>query len=124
MNYRLKKGVPIATSDLTHALNFLKANNSEYSLNLINIIATGFSAEAHIANNVGLSQNNDEFPSKLKPGITITGVINFSGSVDRQYMIKKTFIDSDIEVFSTLGKAHFPSEGYEEEDVYMQSMNP
>ncbi|TXD51488.1 MULTISPECIES: alpha/beta hydrolase [unclassified Polaribacter] len=44
MNYRLKKGIPIATSDLTTALNFLKANNNYYNLNLENIILTGFSA--------------------------------------------------------------------------------
>lgn len=118
MNYRLKQGVPIATSDLSIALNFLKANNSDYNLNLENIIVTGFSAGAHIATNIGLSQNNPEFPSKLKQGIVITGVINFSGSVDRQDMIERTFIDSDIEVLSTLGKALYPSESYEVEDVY------
>lgn len=110
--------MPIATSDLTHALNFLKANNSDYLLNLENIIVTGFSAGTHIATNVGLSQNNPEFPTPLNQDITITGIINFSGSVDRQNLIEKTFIDSDIEVFSTLGKALFPSEGYEVEDVY------
>jgi len=118
MNYRLKKGVPIATSDLTIALNFLKANNSEYNLNLENIIVTGFSAGAHIATNVGFSQNNPGFPNKLKQGILITGIINFSGSVDRQDIIEKTFIDSDIEVLSTLGKALYPSEGYEVKDVF------
>jgi acetyl esterase/lipase len=53
MYYRLKKGVPIAAFDLTHALNFLKANNSDYLLNLKNTIVTGFTAGAHIAANVG-----------------------------------------------------------------------
>lgn len=110
--------MPIATSDLTHTLNFLKGNNSDYPLNLENVIVTGFSAGAHIATNIGLSQNNLEFPKTLNQGITITGIINFSGSVDRQIVIEKTFIDSDIEALSTLGKALFPSEGYEEEGVY------
>ena len=42
MNYRLKRGIPMATTDLTNALNYLKANNSDYNLNLKNIIVTGF----------------------------------------------------------------------------------
>ena len=52
LNYRLKRGIPMATSDLTHALNFLKAKNADYGLNLENVIVTGFSAGAHIATNV------------------------------------------------------------------------
>lgn len=118
INYRLKKGVPIAISGLTRALNFLEANNNDYLLNLGNIVVTGFSAGAHIATNVGLSQNNPEFPTPLKTGVTITAVINFLGSVGRQDIIERTFINSDIEVFNTLGKALFPFEGYEVEDVY------
>ncbi|MFT5941314.1 MAG: acetyl esterase/lipase [Sediminicola sp.] len=55
MNYRLKKGIPLATSDLTNALNFLHTNNSAYKLNLYNVIVTGFSAGAHIATNVGVN---------------------------------------------------------------------
>jgi len=117
-NYRLKKGVPVATTDLTNALNFLKANNKDYPLNLESVIVTGFSAGAHIATNVAFSQNNPEFPNTLDQNIKITGVINFSGSVDRQHVIERTFINSDIEVLSTLGNALFPSEGYEAEDVY------
>ena len=111
INYRLKQGVVIATADLTNALNFLNANNSDDNLNLENVILTGFSAGGHIAKNVGLSQNNPEFPNTLNPAIKVTGIINFSGSVDRLDIIEKTFMDSDIEVLSTLGKAIFPSEG-------------
>ncbi|MFT4887674.1 MAG: acetyl esterase/lipase [Pseudohongiellaceae bacterium] len=69
MNYRLKKGVPIATTDLTNALNFLKANNSDYPLYLENVIVTGFSAGAHIVTNVAVSQNNPEFPNTLNQKI-------------------------------------------------------
>jgi acetyl esterase/lipase len=118
MNYRLKKGVPIAIADLTNALNFLKANNDPYSLKLESIIETGFSAGGHIATNVEFSQNNPEFPNTLNQDIKITGIINLSGSVDRQDVTEGTFIDSDIEVLSTLGKALFPSDGYEVEEVY------
>ena len=114
MNYRLKKGIPIATTDLTNALNFLKTNNANYDLNLNNIIVTGFSAGAHIATNVGVSQNNFEYPNKLNDGIKITGIINFSGPVDGLDVVEKIFSDNENEFFSEIGKALFPeSEGYE-----------
>jgi acetyl esterase/lipase len=38
MNYRIKRGVPIATEDLTYALNLLRANNATYHLNLDRVI--------------------------------------------------------------------------------------
>jgi acetyl esterase/lipase len=82
LNYRLKRGIPLATSDLTNALNFLNANNADFGLNLDNVIVTGFSAGAQIAANVGLAQNNPSFPDKLNAGISIMGIINFSGPVD------------------------------------------
>ncbi|SDC88098.1 Acetyl esterase/lipase [Algoriphagus faecimaris] len=112
MNYRLKRGIPLATSDLSHALNFLKEQNSKYDLDLQNIIVTGFSAGAQIATNVGLAQNNTSFPDKLTDGITIKGIINFSGPVDDLDVIEKIFIDFDNELFSKAGNALFPSEGY------------
>lgn len=113
MNYRLKRGIPMATTDLTNALNFLKANNSDYDLNLNNIIVTGFSAGAQIATNVGVSQNNSEYPNKLNDGIKITGIINFSGPVDGLDVVEKIFVDHENELFSEAGKALFSSEGYE-----------
>ncbi len=116
MNYRLKKGIPMATMDLTNALNFLNANNNDYGLNLNNIIVTGFSAGAQIATNVGVSQNNSEYPNKLNSGIKITGVINFSGPVDGLDIVEKIFIDHDYELFSKAGNALFPSESYESKE--------
>lgn len=117
MNYRLKKGIPIATTDLTNALNFLKTNNSDYDLNFNNIIVTGFSAGAHIATNVGVSQNNPEYPNKLNDGIKITGIINFSGPVDGLDVVEKIFSDHENEFMSEIGKALFPErEGYELEE--------
>jgi dipeptidyl aminopeptidase/acylaminoacyl peptidase len=117
MNYRLKKGIPIATTDLTNAINFLKANNSNYALNLNNIIVTGFSAGAHIATNVGVSQNSSEYPNKLNDGIKITGIINFSGPVDGLDVVEKIFSDNENDFFREIGKALFPeSEGYESKE--------
>ncbi|MEK6482037.1 alpha/beta hydrolase [Catalinimonas sp. 4WD22] len=117
LNYRLKRGIPLATSDLTHALNFLKARQSDYSLNLSGIIVTGFSAGAQICTNVALAQNNREFPETLDDGIDITGVINFSGPVGDLEFIEKIFIDHENESYSTAGKALFPAEGYASKEV-------
>lgn len=117
LNYRLRRGVALATSDFSNALNYLKSKNGEYGLNLDNIIVTGFSAGAQIATNVGLAQNNTSFPDKLIEGLTIKGVINFSGPVDDLDVIEKIFVDFDDELFSAAGKALFPSAGYEKKEV-------
>jgi acetyl esterase/lipase len=77
LNYRLKRGIPIATEDLTNALHFLKANNANYQLNLNRVILTGFSAGAHIASYVGISANNPNYENKLDKGVQISGIINF-----------------------------------------------
>jgi acetyl esterase/lipase len=116
MNYRLKRGIPMSTTDLTNALNFLQANNNNFNLNLNNIIVTGFSAGAHIATNVGVSQNNAEYPNKLNNGIQITGIINFSGPVDGLDIVEKIFVDHEYDLFSKAGNALFPSEGYESKE--------
>jgi acetyl esterase/lipase len=117
MNYRLKRGIPLATNDLSHALNFLNNNNDDYSLNLGNVIVTGFSAGGQIATNVGLSQNNASLPVQLNPEVNIVGIINISGPVDDLDLIEKIFIDFDYELFSLAGKALFPSEGYSSKAV-------
>lgn len=113
LNYRLKRGIPLATSDLTNALNFLQLNNGKYGLHLKNVIVTGFSAGAQISTNVAFSQNNPEYPHILDDEVKITGIINFSGPVDGLDLVEKIFTDHEIEMFSTVGKAFFPSEDYE-----------
>ncbi|MCL6257714.1 alpha/beta hydrolase [Aquiflexum sp. TKW24L] len=113
LNYRLKRGIPLATLDLTHALNFLKANNADYGLNLDNVIVTGFSAGAHIATNVGLAQNNPEYPNKLDEGIVIVGIINFSGPVDGLDVVERIFTEHENELYSKVGKALFAPDDYE-----------
>ncbi|MEB2783026.1 alpha/beta hydrolase [Algoriphagus persicinus] len=113
LNYRLKRGIPLATSDLTNALNFLKANNADYGLNLDNVIVTGFSAGAHIATNVGLAQNNPEYPNKLNGGIQIVGIINFSGPVDGLDVVERIFTKHENEQYQAVGKALFSPEEYE-----------
>lgn len=116
LNYRLKIGVPLATADLTHALNFLKANNADYGLNLDNVIVTGFSAGAHIATNVGLAQNNPEYPYKLSEGIAITGIINFSGPVDGLDVVERIFTEHENEQYKAVGRALFSPADYESKE--------
>lgn len=116
LNYRLKRGIPLATSDLTLALNFLKTNNAAYDLNLDNVIVTGFSAGAHITTNVGLAQNNPEYPNRLDKGIVIVGIINFSGPVDGLDVVERVFTEHENEQYQAVGRALFPAEGYESKE--------
>jgi acetyl esterase/lipase len=116
LNYRLKRGIPVATSDLTNSLNFLKAKDSKYGLNMANVILTGFSAGAHIATNVGLTQNNSEYPNKLDDGIVIAGIINFSGPVDGLDVVERIFTEHENEKFRAVGGALFPAEDYESKE--------
>ncbi|HEX8278097.1 MAG TPA: alpha/beta hydrolase [Segetibacter sp.] len=108
MNYRLKRGIPIATEDLTNLLNFLKANNSTYQLNLNKTILTGFSSGAHIASIVGLSANNPHYLNKLEDGIKISAIINFSGPVDGLDVVEKIFINNNVPLLKDIGIALFP----------------
>ena len=118
LNYRLKKGISIATEDLTNALNFLKSNNAIYQLNLDHVILSGFSAGAHIASNVGVSANNPEYPNKLLNGIKISGIINFSGPVGGLDVVEKVFMDNEIPIMKEIGNALFPSSvGYAPKEI-------
>lgn len=109
VNYRLKRGIPIATEDLTNVINFLKAKNDSYKLNLDKIVLTGFSAGAHIASNVGVGANNTDYPYPLTKGIKISAIINFSGPVDGLDIVEKVFIDNEQQLFKDIGNALFPS---------------
>ena len=108
MNYRIKRGVPLATEDLTYALNFLRANNATYHLNLDRVIVTGFSAGAHIASLVAVTANDPAYVPKLDSGIKIAGVVNFSGPVDGLDVVEKVFMSNDVPVMKAIGVALFP----------------
>jgi acetyl esterase/lipase len=107
MNYRLKRGVPLAAEDLTYALNFLRASNATYHLNLDRVILTGFSAGAHIASLVAVTANDPTYPLKLDKGIKIAGVVNFSGPVDGLDVVEKVFMSNEVPVMKAIGVALF-----------------
>ncbi|MBC3540097.1 alpha/beta hydrolase fold domain-containing protein [Rufibacter sediminis] len=118
MNYRLKRGIPVATEDLINALNFLAANSAAYPLNLSKTILAGFSAGAHMASLIGLSANNPEYPVKLNSGIKISGIINFSGLVAGLDAVEKAFMQHETQTMREIGKALFPFwEGYTLKEV-------
>ncbi|GAA4497973.1 hypothetical protein GCM10023172_13910 [Hymenobacter ginsengisoli] len=108
MNYRIKRGVPLATEDLTYALNFLRANNATYHLDLSRVMVTGFSAGAHIASLVAVTANDPAYSPRLDPAIHIAGVVNFSGPVDGLDVVEKVFMSNDVPVMKAIGVALFP----------------
>lgn len=121
VNYRLKRGIPLATEDLTNVINFLKAKNDTYKLNLYRIVLTGFSAGGHIASNVGVGANNSDYPYPLNKEVTISAIINFSGPVDGLDVVEKVFIDNDIQLLKDVGNALFPSiNGYAPKDTVVK----
>ncbi|QNF33300.1 alpha/beta hydrolase [Adhaeribacter swui] len=118
LNYRLKRGIPLATQDLTTALNFLEANRVTYPLNLSQIVLAGFSAGAHIVSLVGLAANNPEYCFKLNKGIAIAAIINFSGVVDGLGLVEKQFIENESYLMQAIGNALFPDiAGYTPQEI-------
>ena len=109
MNYRLKRGIPLATEDLTHALNYLKSNSAIYPLKFDGLVLTGFSAGAHIASMVGTTANKPNYAPKLKSGIKIAAVINFSGPVGGLDVVEKVFMGNNVPIMKEIGNALFPS---------------
>lgn len=108
MSYRVGRGVAVATEDLTNALNHLARNRDRYPLDLSNVIVAGFSAGATIATTVGFSQTDSEYPFPLTEGIRITGILNFSGPVDRLEVVEEIFKSSPDESWKMIGRNLFP----------------
>lgn len=109
LNYRLKRGVPLATEDLTTALNFLQAHQAAYPLRLDRVILTGFSAGAHIGSLVAVTANDPTYPHPLAAGIKIAGVINFSGPVDGFDVVERVFMANEVPLMHQIGVALFPA---------------
>ena len=121
LNYRLKRGIPVATEDLTLALNFLAAHRGTYPLNLERVVLSGFSAGAHIASLVAVTANDPAYPHPLAPGIGIAGVVNFSGPVGGLDVVEAVFMNHPVPVMKEIGLALFPETvGYAPKEVTRQ----
>ncbi|WP_083320991.1 alpha/beta hydrolase [Hymenobacter glacialis] len=118
LNYRLKRGIPMATEDLTQALNFLAAHRDAYPLNLERVVLTGFSAGAHIGSLVAVTANDPTYPYPLAPGIRIAAVVNFSGPVGGLDVVENVFMNHPMPVMKEIGLALFPeTTGYAPKEV-------
>jgi acetyl esterase/lipase len=95
--------------DLTNALNHLARNNHRYGLDLSNVVVGGSSAGAMVATTVGFSQNDPGYPFPLDPDIRTTGILNFSGPVDRLDVIEEIFRSSADETWQLVGRNLFPA---------------
>lgn len=121
LNYRLKRGIPVASEDLTRALNFLAAHRGAYPLNLERVVLSGFSAGAHIASLVAVTANYPAYPHPLDPGIRIAGVVNFSGPVGGLDVVEAVFMNHPEPVMKEIGLALFPETiGYAPKEVTRQ----
>ena len=123
LNYRLKRGIPLATEDLTTALNFLGTHRAAYPLPLDRVVLSGFSAGAHIASLVAVTANDPAYPHPLGPGLRIAGVVNFSGPVGGLDVVEKVFINHEAPIMKEIGLALFPAAGYAPKDV-VQAYEP
>ena len=113
LNYRLKRGIPAATEDLTRALNFLAAHPGAYPVNLDRLVLSGFSAGAHIASLVAVTANDPAYPHPLAPGIRLAAVVNFSGPVGGLDVVEAVFMNHPVPVMQAIGGALFPeTSGY------------
>ncbi|MBC7893773.1 MAG: alpha/beta hydrolase [Cytophagaceae bacterium] len=118
LNYRLKRGIPVATEDLTLALNFLVKQQSSYPMNLHRLVLSGFSAGGHIASLVAVTANDPTYAHALAPGIGIAGVVNFSGPVGGLDVVEKVFMDHSVPVMREIGMALFAETvGYAPKEV-------
>ena len=121
LNYRLQRGIPLATEDLTSALNFLRAHAAAYPLDLHRLVLTGFSAGAHIASLVAVTANDPAYPHPLAAGIGIAAVVNFSGPVGGLDVVEAVFMNHPVPVMKAIGGALFPeTTGYAPKEVTRQ----
>ncbi len=118
LNYRLKRGIPVATEDLTLALNFLVGHQGSYPMNLHRVVLSGFSAGGHIASLVAVTANDPTYAHPLAAGIGIAGVVNFSGPVGGLDVVEAVFMNHPVPVMKEIGLALFPETlGYAPKEV-------
>ena len=108
LNYRLKRGTPVATEDLTLALNFLRAHGTAYPLDLHRVVLSGFSAGARLASLVAVTANDPTYPRPLAAGIGIAAVANFFGPVGGLDVVEAVLMNHPVPVMREIGLAPCP----------------
>lgn len=108
LNYRLRRGVSIAVSDLPKALLFLKNKFTNEELSLENLVLAGFSAGGQIASVIGYGASHPNCSYQLPPGINITAIINIAGPVDKLDLVEGGFQQHTDEPMRQIGEAMFP----------------
>jgi hypothetical protein len=78
VSYRIGEGIPVATQDLTLALNHLRRHSLDFGLRLDKVVVGGFSAGGQIASTVGFSQRAPDYPFPLNAGIRIIGILSLA----------------------------------------------
>ncbi len=108
LNYRLKRGIPVAMEDLTLALNFLQGHQGTYPVNLQRVVLSGFSAGGHIASLVAVTANDPTYAHPLVAGVGIAAVVNFSGPVGGLDVVETVFMNDPAPIMKDIGLALFP----------------
>ncbi len=108
LSYRVGEGIPVATEDLTLALNHLRGRSDEYGLRLDRLVVGGFSAGGQIGSTVGFSQGSPDYPFPLDEGIRIVGILNVSGPMDRLDVVHEIFASSERESWQLVARNLFP----------------
>lgn len=124
VNYRIGRGVAVATEDLTLALNHLARHAGAHGLRLDKVVVGGFSAGGQIASTVGFSQGNPEYPFPLDEAIRIVGILNISGPVDHLEVVEEVFASSDRESHQLVARNLFPPDSAFDRDQTLHMFVP
>ena len=79
LNYRVKKGIPKAVSDVRQALVHLAENNDRYGLDLNRVVLVGASAGGHMWSLLGAANNSDKKKFQLPKTLGIAAVVSIAG---------------------------------------------
>lgn len=108
VNYRLRRGVASAVSDLPNALLLLKNKFASGELDLQNVVLAGFSAGAQIASVVGFGAGHQRFRYPLPSEIKIAAIVNIAGPVDKLEVVERGFQQHTDEPMRQMGDTMFP----------------
>ncbi len=95
--YSTQAPFPAQIQDCNQAVEYLYQNAEKYKLDKHRFALIGFSAGGHLANLMGLSNNNDVkefYPNGVKPHFSIKAVIDFYGPADLLVMVGGPVNDS------------------------------